>query len=130
MVSEGHTILVEGHLLICAHLLENDINCYRANCDDLPDDFEYFHLEFAEEEVLLLSNGALTASYVNIQTRMVFDNSQEYIDLYGDLNAVIKPLEYKYRRTGCFLDPYKSVVRRSFQEPTAGIGVSKLVPGL
>jgi len=119
MVSEGHTILVEGHLLICAHLLENDINCYRANCDDLPDDFEYFHLEFAEEEVLLLSNGALTASYVNIQTRMVFDNYQEYIDLYGDLNAVIKPLEYKYRRTGCFLDPYKAVVRRSFQEPAS-----------
>jgi len=37
MVSQGHTILVEGHL-ICACLLENDINCYRANCDDLPDD--------------------------------------------------------------------------------------------
>jgi len=129
MVSQGHTILVEGHL-ICACLLENDINCYRANCDDLPDDFEYFHLEFAEEEVLLLSNGTPTASYVNTQSRMMFDNYQEYIDLYGDLNAEIKPLEYKHRRTACFLDPYKAVVRRSFQEPTAGIGVSKLVPGL
>jgi len=128
MVSQGHTILVEGHL-ICACLLENDINCYRANCDDLPDDFEYFHLEFAEEEVLLLSNGTPTASYVNTQSRMMFDNYQEYIDLYGDLNAEIKPLEYKHRRTACFLDPYKAVVRRSFQEPTAGIGVSKLDPG-
>lgn len=117
MVSQGHTILVEGHL-ICACLLENDINCYRANCDYLPDDFEYFHLEFAEEEVLLLSNGTPTASYVNTQTRMMFDNYQEYIDLYGDLNAEIKPLEYKHRRTACFLDPYKAVVRRSFQEPT------------
>ena len=117
MVSQGHTILAEGHL-ICACLLENDINCYRANCDYLPDDFEYFHLEFAEEEVLLLSNGTPTASYVNTQTRMMFDNYQEYIDLYGDLNAEIKPLEYKHRRTACFLDPYKAVVRRSFQEPT------------
>ena len=117
MVSQGHTILVEGHL-ICACLLENDINCYRAHCDDLPDDFEYFHLEFAEEEVLLLSNGTPTASYVNTQSRMMFDNYQEYIDLYGDLNAEIKPLEYKHRRTACFLDPYKAVVRRSFQEPT------------
>ena len=118
MVSQGHTILVEGHL-ICACLLENDINCYRANCDDLPDDFEYFHLEFAEEEVLLLSNGTPTASYVNTQSRMMFDNYQEYIDLYGDLNAEIKPLEYKHRRTACFLDPYKAVVRRSFQEPAS-----------
>jgi len=117
MVSQVRTILVEGHL-ICACLLENDINCYRANCDYLPDDFEYFHLEFAEEEVLLLSNGTPTASYVNTQTRMMFDNYQEYIDLYGDLNAEIKPLEYKHRRTACFLDPYKAVVRRSFQEPT------------
>ena len=115
MVSQGHTILVEGHL-ICACLLENDINCYRANCDDLPDGFEYFHLEFAEEEVLLLSNGTPTASYVNTQSRMMFDNYQEYIDLYDDLNAEIKPLEYKHRRTACFLDPYKAVVRRSFQE--------------
>jgi hypothetical protein len=116
MVSQGHTILVEGHL-ICACLLENEINCYRADCDDLPDDFEYFHLEFEDEEVLLLSNGTPTASYVNVQTRMVFDNYQEYIDLYGDLNAEIKPLEYKHRRTVCYLDPYKAVVRRSFQEP-------------
>jgi len=118
MVSEGHTILVYGYLT-CAHLLENDINCYRANCDDLPDEFEYFHLEFEEEEVLLLSNGAPTASYVNVQTRMLFDNYQEYIDFYGDLNAEIKPLEYKHRRTECFLDPYKAVVRRSFQEPAS-----------
>jgi len=118
MVSEGHTILVYGYLT-CAHLLENDINCYRAHCDDLPDEFEYFHLEFAGIEVLLLSNGAPTASYVNVQTRMLFDNYQEYINLYGDLNAEIKPLEYKHRRTECFLDPYKAVVRRSFQEPAS-----------
>jgi len=118
MVSQGHTILVEGHL-ICACLLENEINCYRANCNDLPEDFEYFHLEFEQEEVLLLSNGTPAASYVNVKTRMVFDNYQEYIDLYGDLNAEIKPLEYKHRRTACFLDPYKAVVRRSFQEPAS-----------
>ncbi len=116
MVSQGHSILVDGHLT-CALLLENDINCYRARCDDLPDDFEYFHLEFDQEEVLLLCNGAPTASYVNVQTRMIFNNYQEYIDLYGDLSAEIKPLEYKHRRTACFLDPYKAVVRRSFTDP-------------
>ena len=116
MVSQGHTILVDGHL-ICAALLENEINCYRARCEDLPDEYYYFHLEFQDEEVLVLSNGAPTASYVNTQTRMMFDNYQEYIDLYGDLNAEINPLEYKHRRTAFFLDPYKAVVRRSFQEP-------------
>ncbi len=116
MVSQGHTILVDGHL-ICAALLENEINCYRARCEDLPDEYYYVHLEFQDEEVLLLSNGAPTASYVNTQTRMMFDNYQDYIDLYGDLNAEINPLEYKHRRTACFLDPYKAVVRRSFQEP-------------
>ena len=120
MVSQGHTILVDGHL-ICAALLENEINCYRARCEDLPDEYYYFHLEFAEEEVLVLSNGAPTASYVNTQTRMMFDNYQEYVDLYGDLNAEIKPLEYKHRRTVCFLDPYKAVVRRSFQEPAVWV---------
>ena len=120
MVSEGHTILVYGYLT-CAHLLENDINCYRARCEDLPDEYYYFHLEFQDEEVLVLSNGAPTASYVNTQTRMMFDNYQEYIDLYGDLNAEIKPLEYKHRRTVCFLDPYKAVVRRSFQEPAVWV---------
>ena len=120
MVSEGHTILVDGHL-ICAALLENEINCYRARCEDLPDEYYYFHLEFQDEEVLVLSNGAPTASYVNTQTRMMFDNYQEYVDLYGDLNAEIKPLEYKHRRTVCFLDPYKAVVRRSFQEPAVWV---------
>ena len=120
MVSQGHTILVDGHL-ICAALLENEINCYRARCEDLPDEYYYFHLEFQDEEVLLLSNGAPTASYVNTQTRMMFDNYQDYIDLYGDLNAEINPLEYKHRRTACFLDPYKAVVRRSFQEPAVWV---------
>ena len=120
MVSQGHTILVDGHL-ICAALLENEINCYRARCEDLPDEYYYFHLEFQDEEVLVLSNGAPTASYVNTQTRMMFDNYQEYVDLYGDLNAEIKPLEYKHRRTVCFLDPYKAVVRRSFQEPAVWV---------
>ena len=116
MVSQGHTVLVDGHLL-CAYGLENGINCYRANCDDLPDDFEYFHLEFEDEEVLVLSNGALTASYLNVQSRMLFDNYQEYVEPYGDLDAEIKPIEYKPRRDVLFLDPYKAVVRRSFQEP-------------
>jgi len=120
MVSQGHTILIDGHL-ICAALLENEINCYRARCEDLPDEYYYFHLEFQDEEVLVLSNGAPTASYVNTQTRMMFDNYQEYVDLYGDLNAEIKPLEYKHRRTVCFLDPYKAVVRRSFQEPAVWV---------
>ena len=120
MVSEGHTILVDGHL-ICAALLENEINCYRARCEDLPDEYYYFHLEFQDEEVLVLSNGTPSASYVNTQTRMMFDDYQEYVDLYGDLNAQIKPLEYKHRRTACFLDPYKAVVRRSFQEPAVWV---------
>ena len=120
MVSQGHTILIDGHL-ICAALLENKINCYRARCEDLPDEYYYFHLEFQDEEVLVLSNGAPTASYVNTQTRMMFGNYQEYVDLYGDLNAEIKPLEYKHRRTVCFLDPYKAVVRRSFQEPAVWV---------
>ena len=120
MVSQGHTILIDGHL-ICAALLENEINCYRARCEDLPDEYYYFHLEFQDEEVLVLSNGAPTASYVNTQTRMMFDNYQEYVDLYDDLNAEIKPLEYKHRRTVCFLDPYKAVVRRSFQEPAVWV---------
>ena len=115
MVSEGHTILVYGYLT-CAHLLENDINCYRARCEDLPDEYYYFHLEFQDEEVLVLSNGAPTASYVNTQTRMLFDNYQEYINLYGGLNAEIKLLEYKHSRTACPIDSYKAVVRRSFQE--------------
>ena len=48
---------------------------------------------------------------------MMFDNYQEYVDLYGDLNAEITPIDYKYARTECFLDPYKAVVRRSFQDP-------------
>ena len=120
MVSQGHTILVDGHL-ICAALLENEINCYRARCEDLPDEYYYFHLEFQDEEVLVLSNGTPSASYVNTQTRMMYDNYQEYVDLYGDLNAEIKPLEYKHRRTACFLDPYKAVVRRSFQEPAVWV---------
>ena len=120
MVSQGHTILIDGHL-ICAALLENEINCYRARCEDLPDEYYYFHLEFQDEEVLVLSNGTPTASYVNTQTRMMFDNYQEYVELYGDLNAEIKPLEYKHRRTVCFLDPYKAVVRRSFQEPAVWV---------
>ena len=116
MASQGHAVLVDGHLL-CAYGLENGINCYRASCHDLPDQFEYFHLEFEDEEVLLLSNGALTASYLNVQSRMLFDNYQEYIELYGDLNAEIKPIEYKPCRDVLFLDPYKAIVWRSLQEP-------------
>jgi len=49
---------------------------------DLPDKVTYFHVETEDHDVIL-ANGALAETFVDVMGRMAFDNYQEYVDLYG-----------------------------------------------
>jgi hypothetical protein len=78
-VSPEHAVLIE-HALVPARLLVNGASIRRV---DGFETVEYFHLEFDRPEVIF-TDGAATESYVNHDNRRMFQNFQEYSDLYGD----------------------------------------------
>ncbi|MCG6902664.1 MAG: Hint domain-containing protein [Rhodobacter sp.] len=49
---------------------------------ELPDSVTYYHIETEDHDVIL-ANGAPAETFCDIPGRMVFDNYQEYLDLYG-----------------------------------------------
>ncbi len=78
-VSPDHAIHVDGGLVPAA-LLVNGLNIRQQVETDLV---EYFHVEFENPEVIL-TNGTPTESYVDHGNRRMFQNYQEFLDLYGE----------------------------------------------
>jgi hypothetical protein len=78
-VSPEHAVLVD-HVLVPAELL---VNGTTIRVDNTCDTVEYFHLEFDAPEVIF-TNGAPTESYVDHGNRRMFQNYQDYVDLYGE----------------------------------------------
>jgi hypothetical protein len=81
-VSPEHAVLVE-HALVPAALLVNGTTIRQVTDFDMV---EYFHLEFATPQVIF-TDGAATESYVDHGNRRMFENHQDYLDLYGDAPA-------------------------------------------
>lgn len=78
-VSPDHAIHVEGGL-VPAGLLVNGGSIRQEMSADVID---YFHVEFEHPEVIF-TNGAPTESYVDHGNRRMFQNHQEFLDLYGE----------------------------------------------
>jgi hypothetical protein len=78
-VSPDHAIHVDGGLVPAA-LLVNGVTIRQELSSELVD---YFHVEFENPEVIF-TNGAPTESYVDHGNRRMFQNVQEFLDLYGE----------------------------------------------
>ena len=79
-VSPGHSVLVEGSLLI-ARLLVNGVTVTQAWC---PPRIDYFHVELAAHDCVI-AEGAWAETYADAQvSRAAFANAAEYEALYPE----------------------------------------------
>jgi hypothetical protein len=59
---------------------------------------EYFHVELDSHDVIF-ANGSPTETYSNHNSRRMFANWQEYVDLYGSEDAVQPDANGEFPRT-------------------------------
>ena len=79
-VSPGHSVLVDGTLLI-ARLLVNGVTITQHWC---PPRIDYVHIELAAHDCVI-AEGAWTETYADAQvSRAAFDNAAEYDALYPE----------------------------------------------
>lgn len=78
-VSPEHAVLID-HALVPAAKLVNGTTIRQVTDFDMV---EYFHIEFEAPQVIF-TDGAATESYVNHDNRRMFQNYQDYVDLYGN----------------------------------------------
>lgn len=78
-VSPDHAIYLDGRLVAAEHLVDGN-NIRRASEIETV---EYFHVELDAPDVIM-TNGAPTESYVDHGNRRMFQNYQEFLDLYGE----------------------------------------------
>jgi len=80
-LSANHGMIWQG-MVVNAGALVNGTTIRFVPLAEMPGEFTYFHIETeAHEEVL--ANGAPAETFVDYVGRSVFDNHQEYLDLYG-----------------------------------------------
>ncbi len=80
-VTADHGMVIEG-LVINASALVNGTTIDWVPMAELPDRVTYYHVETENHDVIL-ADGALAETYVDIPGRMAFDNYGEYIAVYG-----------------------------------------------
>jgi hypothetical protein len=76
-VSPEHAMYIDG-MLIPAALLVNGGSIAQ---EEWVDEVTYFHLEFDSHEVIV-AEGAASESFVDDESRQLFDNASEYHELY------------------------------------------------
>ena len=82
-VSGKHAMYVEG-VFVRAEDLVNGVTILRDRSVDL---IEYFHVELETPDVIF-ANDAPTETYANHDSRRMFVNWQEYVDLYGSEDII------------------------------------------
>ncbi|MGC1504983.1 MAG: Hint domain-containing protein [Sulfitobacter sp.] len=80
-VTADHGMIIDG-LVINASALVNGDTIDFVPLSELPDQVTYYHVETDAHDVIL-ANGAPAETFMDASGRSAFDNSQEYIDLYG-----------------------------------------------
>jgi|HubBroStandDraft_6_1064221.scaffolds.fasta_scaffold759090_1 hypothetical protein len=86
-VSPEHAMFIDG-MLIPAALLINGVSIVQ---EESADELTYFHLEF-DAHTIIYAEDAPTESFVDDQSRAMFDNAAEYRALYPD--AIREPAIY------------------------------------
>jgi hypothetical protein len=77
-VSAMHCLYIDD-LMIPAATLINGTSIARC---DAPDPVTYFHIELADHDVIF-AEGAPTETFIDDNSRLMFENACEYFDLYG-----------------------------------------------
>lgn len=72
-VSPGHRFLLDGNMVVASSLVNGKTIWQDTKCDDVV----YYHLE-CQEHSAIIANGVLTESYLDINTKDVFENSIRY----------------------------------------------------
>jgi hypothetical protein len=83
-VSPEHALYIDGVLVPAVHLV-NGTTIVRDLQGDLV---EYFHIELEGEHVIF-AEGAPAETFVNHNSRRMFQNWEEYVTLYGEDEAAI-----------------------------------------
>ncbi len=78
-VSPRHAILIDN-MLVPAGLLVNGVSIVRASNVQL---IEYFHIELQEHDVIF-AEGVPTETFLDRDSRSMFQNADEYLALYPD----------------------------------------------
>lgn len=85
-VSPQHGMLIDGAMVPAAALV-NDVSIVR---DEAPGDVTYFHIELEGHEAVF-AEGAPSETFVDHDSRALFDNADEYNLLHG--TATARPAE-------------------------------------
>lgn len=81
-VSANHGMLIDG-VMVPAAALVNGASIVR---DTVPGDMTYFHVELDSHEAII-AEGAASETFVDLDSRAIFDNADEYGLLYGAAGA-------------------------------------------
>jgi hypothetical protein len=87
-VSPQHAMLIDG-VMVPAATLVNGVSIVR---DETAGDTEYFHVELEGHEAIF-AEGAPAETYIDIESRAMFDNADEYGLLYGSSQPVASAFE-------------------------------------
>uniref|UniRef100_UPI003F9C21F4 Hint domain-containing protein n=1 Tax=Rhodoblastus sp. TaxID=1962975 RepID=UPI003F9C21F4 len=79
LVSPKHAMFLDGVLIPAEHL----VNGATIVQEKPEDDFHYFHIELESHDVLI-AEGALSESFVDDDSRSMFQNAHEYKKLYPE----------------------------------------------
>jgi hypothetical protein len=82
VLTADHALLVGG-ILANASALVNAATITRVAGAELPDRVTYYHVE-TEAHEMILAEGAPAETFVDHQSRRLFDNYAEYVALYGE----------------------------------------------
>jgi len=87
-VSPQHGMLIDG-VMVPAATLVNGVSIVR---DETVGDTEYFHVELDGHEAIF-AEGAAAETYIDLDSRAMFDNADEYGLLYGSAQPVDSAFE-------------------------------------
>ncbi|MGB7565597.1 MAG: Hint domain-containing protein, partial [Prochlorococcaceae cyanobacterium] len=84
LVSPGHALLIEGHL-VQASVLVNGSSVTQTSAAEWSEDpfLSYFNIEL-EDHALITAEGVMVESYVDNVPRSDWDNDAAYLTLYGE----------------------------------------------
>jgi hypothetical protein len=116
-VSPQHAMLIDG-VMVPAAALVNDVSIVR---DVAPGAITYFHIELDGHEAIL-AEGAATETFVDNNSRALFDNADEYNLIHGTASA--RPVEQPRLEEGFQL----AAIRRRLAE-IAGITAGTAATG-
>ncbi|MFC0157224.1 hypothetical protein CDZ97_06605 [Mameliella alba] len=86
VVTADHAMVVDG-FAVNAGVLANGVDIVIPHPNELPDEMVYYHIETSGHEVIL-ANGAPAETFIDYVGRRVFDNYEEYVEIFGDDRSI------------------------------------------